>query len=296
MGRTMKPENVTPVISVVIPTVGRASKLDAALTAFRELDRATPPWEVIVVLDGPDAESRTVIQDHADLPIVVREQPAQGTGPARNRGSGAATGEIVLFLNDDTCPHPFCLQAHFLAQRELGPCLTLGRNEWDPSLEVTSYMAWLAPAGHQFNYQRLDPCHPVPWDACWGTNLGVPRAWLLDEPFDEDHCFPALEDGEWGYRQARRGRIIRYVPHAIAYHDHRYDGPADYRFRATSTGKAARHVVRRHPELRWKLVWRPAAIALARLLSMAYPGNWRRALWWDLDFRLHVLRGLISRT
>lgn len=285
----------SPAISVVIPTIGRSAKLASTLAAFRELDPATPPWEVIVVLDGPDPESSTVAHGHADLPLTVLEQPARGTGPARNRGGSAARGDLVLFLNDDTRPHPQCLSAHFHAQQRFGPCLTLGQNEWDPSREVTPYMAWLAPAGHQFNYRRLDPDQPAPWDACWGTNLGVPRAWLLDEPFDPHQTFPALEDGEWGYRQAHRGRTIRYVPQAIAYHDHHYGGPSDYRSRAVTSGKAARHVVRRHPELRWKLVWRPAATAMVRLVSMVYPGNWKRSTWWDLVFRLHMLCGLLLR-
>lgn len=284
-----------PVMSIVIPTVGRAHQLANTLSALRDLDPATPPWEAIVVLDGPDPATSKVLHQARTLPLTIIELPPRGIGPAKNRGGEEARGELILFLNDDTRPHPECLLHHYRAQQTLGPCLTLGRVEWEPTQEITPYMAWLAPGGHQFNYARLCPEQPVCWDACWGPNLALPRAWLLDEPLDPGHPFPALEDTEWGFRQARRGRTIRYVPGAVAFHDHHYRGPSDFRRRALLTGQAGRHVARQHPELRRTLVWRPAAAALVRLLSMAYPGHWSRRYRWDLDYRLHVLQGLLTR-
>ena len=45
-------------ISVVIPTTGRARPLEASLSAFDGLESATPDFEVVVVLDGEDSETR----------------------------------------------------------------------------------------------------------------------------------------------------------------------------------------------------------------------------------------------
>lgn len=280
-------------ISVVIPTVGRAAALEASLGGFAALDPATPPFEVAVVLDGEDPETKRVAETQRPFTVRVFSQARSGPGPARNLGAQAAAGDLVLFLNDDTRPHPRCLVAHAEAQRTLGPCVAIGRVEWDPERPVTDYMAWLAPGGHQFNYHRLDPDRPAPWDACWATNLAVPRSWVLDEPFDPAFPVIAIEDGEWGYRMTRKGHPARYVPDSVCFHNHRYDSPADFRPRARTAGAAARYVARKHPELLWTLVGRPAAAAKVRALSMLWPGNWRREMVWDLDFRWSYVIGML---
>lgn len=281
-------------ISVVIATVGRATQLGKTLEGFELLDPETPPFEIVVVLDGEDAASREVCTGERGFSVrVVKQEPA-GPGPARNLGAEAARGDLVVLLNDDTRPHPGCLLAHAAAQSSLGPCVAIGRVEWDPDQECTLYMAWLAPEGHQFNYGRLDPSRTVPWDACWGTNLSIPTTWLLDEPFDPCFPRPAIEDGEWGYRLAQSGRPIRYVPDAVCYHDHRYDGPVDYRQRTRTAGAASRYVVRRHPELAWKLIGRPIVAAGVRCASMLWPGSWRREMTWDLDYRGNYVLGILQ--
>jgi hypothetical protein len=84
-----------------------------------------------------------------------------------------------------------------------------------------------------------------------------------------------------------------YLPEAVCLHDHRYDGPADYRARARSAGSTSNEIVRRHPELSWILRWRPAAAAAARCASLAWPGNWRRETLWDLDFRANYVIGML---
>ena len=280
-------------ISVIIATVGRAARLEESLVAYEGLDPETPPFEVIVVLDGEDPASRKICERPRAFALRVLSQENAGAGPARNLGADAARGALVILLNDDTRPESSCLRAHASAQARLGPCVAIGRVEWDPERPCTPYMAWLAPEGHQFNYKRLDPERPAPWDACWGTNLAVPKSWLLEEPFEPDFPLQAVEDGEWGYRLFRSGRPLRYVPEALSYHDHRYDGPADYRRRARAAGAASRYVSRRHPELVWTLIGRPMAAAAIRATSMLWPGNWRRETRWDLAFRRDYVLGIL---
>jgi GT2 family glycosyltransferase len=121
----------------------------------------------------------------------------------------------------------------------------------------------------------------------------VPRQWILDEPFDPDFPVVAIEDGEWGYRMARKEHPIRYLPDAVCFHDHRYDGPANFRRRARTAGTAARYVVGRHPELLWTLIGRPTVAAKVRALLMLWPGNWRPEMIWDLDYRWNYVLGIL---
>jgi glycosyltransferase involved in cell wall biosynthesis len=285
---------VDPAVSVVIATEGRAEKLRRSLAGFECLHPETPAFEIIVVLDGTDQATRAVAREPRPFPVRFLEQPHRGTGPAKNLGAAHAHAPLVVFLNDDTRPDAGCLLAHVRAQARYGPCVVLGRVEWDPLLEVTPYMAWLAPNGHQFNFSRLRPHEAVHWDACWGAHLGLPRDWCLGEPFDDAFPYPSLEDTEWGFRVSHTGRPIRYEPEAVCFHDHRYAGPAGYRRRARISGAAARYTVRHHPAMLWPLVLRPAGAAAASTLLALCPGRWRRDTLWDLDFRWNLVWGMLT--
>ena len=280
-------------ISVAIATLGRPAKLERVLQAFSALAPETPPFEVVVVIDGDDPDSRALMQREQPFPLRSFSQPHAGAGPARNRAAREACGDLLLFLNDDTWPEAGCLPGHRHAQQQHGPCMVSGMVAWDPESEITPYMNWLSPDGHQYNYRRLSPGSPVPWDAVWATNLAVPRAWVLDEPFDPNFPKGCLEDSEWALRQYRRGRHAVFVPEALAFHDHHYAGPADYRGRARTFGAAARYFVLKHPSLAWRFTLRPLAATVARLATLAIPSPRRRPRLWDLDFRRNYLTGLL---
>lgn len=279
-------------VSVVIPTIGRSDRLERTLDDFGRLHPESPSFEVVLALDGGDPESRRIAADRP-FPVRVVEQAAAGTGAARNLGARHSRGEFLLFLNDDTRPHPDLLLEHVRLQRRRGPCLVLGRVDWDPELPVTDYMDWLAPEGRQFNYARLTPGGEVDWTACWGTNLAIPRQLFWEEPFDDSLRVSALEDNEFGYRQlVKRGRRLLYLPAAVCYHDHRYDGPRDYRRRAFVAGGAARLLVRRHPELLVPLILRPLLAVPVESFTALVLGGWRqRHVRWQLDYRWHYAAG-----
>ena len=284
-----------PAISVVIATIGRAEKLAPLARGVRP----PPPGHAGVRghrrarrrrtgRPGPWRTSRIAFHSGCS------SSPRSGNGPAKNLGARHAVAPYLVFLNDDTRPDPGCLLAHLSAQERFGPCVLVGKVDWDPEQEITPYMRWLAPNGHQFNFSRLDADEPAHWDACWGAHLGLPREWHLEEPFDEAFPYPSLEDTEWGFRLARRGRPMRYAPDALCLHDHHYGGPADYRRRARTSGAATRHAVRRHPAMLWPLILRPSGAAVVASLAALWPGRWRRDTLWDLDFRWNLVWGIVT--
>lgn len=89
-----------PLVSAVIPTRGRPALLLCAVrSALRQTWR---PIEVIVVLDGADAETAAHLATITDprLRVVTLPEPAGGCA-ARNAGVEAAQGEWIAFLDDD---------------------------------------------------------------------------------------------------------------------------------------------------------------------------------------------------
>jgi hypothetical protein len=83
-----------PAVSVVIPTVGRASLRRAVESA---LQQTSPPMEVIVVLDRdcePDLPRSTTIR-------VLRTTGAVGPSSAKHIGIESANGNIIALLDDD---------------------------------------------------------------------------------------------------------------------------------------------------------------------------------------------------
>jgi glycosyltransferase involved in cell wall biosynthesis len=89
-----------PLVSVVIPTLGRPQQLLRAINSA--LNQTHRQIEVIVVLDRPDNNTQAVLKgiDDPRLRVILNPQPLNGAS-ARNVGVDYATGEWVAFLDDD---------------------------------------------------------------------------------------------------------------------------------------------------------------------------------------------------
>lgn len=99
----------TPKISVIIPVFNMEPFLAEALDSV--LRQTLTELEVICVDDGSTDQSLRILNDYAarDSRIVVRTQPNQRQGAARNNALKIARGEYVAFLDsDDTYELTFC--------------------------------------------------------------------------------------------------------------------------------------------------------------------------------------------
>ena len=87
-------------VSVVIPTRHRPRSLRLAIASA--LAQTHPVAEVVVVVDGPDPVTESVLQAVKDPRLrVVMLSAAVGASDARNAGIEAAAGEWIAFLDDD---------------------------------------------------------------------------------------------------------------------------------------------------------------------------------------------------
>ena len=96
--------------SVVIPTYRRPNDLSACLDSV--LKQTASPAEVIVVDNGPDAASETLVRqrqkDFAAQSVTLQyvRNDRNSLTAARNLGSRLSSGDVVLFLDDDTIVDP----------------------------------------------------------------------------------------------------------------------------------------------------------------------------------------------
>ena len=89
-----------PDVSVVIPTRSRPELVTRAVRSA--LAQTVDDIEVIVVIDGPDDETRTALAAVTDARLRVVELPEQGGAPnARNAGVREARAPWTALLDDD---------------------------------------------------------------------------------------------------------------------------------------------------------------------------------------------------
>lgn len=89
-------------ISVIIPTYNKLSRLKLTLHAL--LRQRYPEYEIIIVDDGSDVETREYLHNlkdkNADV-IRIISQINQGRARARNIGARHAKGDRLVFVDDD---------------------------------------------------------------------------------------------------------------------------------------------------------------------------------------------------
>jgi glycosyltransferase involved in cell wall biosynthesis len=166
----------TPIeISVVVCTRNRAASLEAALTSLARQTLAPARYEVIVVDNGSTDETPRLARAAGVRALV---EPRVGLSRARNRGTEAAAGEIIAFLDDDAVAREDWLAriAAGFAAGDAGaltgrvePLWEAPRPDWLPDvlLPYLSVVDWGARAG---------ALHPGQW-LC-GTNMAFRRAAL----------------------------------------------------------------------------------------------------------------------
>src|SRR5436853_506724 len=107
-------------ISVIIPTFRRPRKLAACVGALARQELPGLGYEVLVGVDGEDAESvRAAAGAWGDRPgLIVKECPRRGYNGAGNAVLGRARGRLMVSLNEDVVPGRGFRAAHGGAHEE----------------------------------------------------------------------------------------------------------------------------------------------------------------------------------
>jgi glycosyltransferase involved in cell wall biosynthesis len=105
------PELATARVTVLIPTLDRYPYLHVVLDQLRA--QTVRPHEIIIVDQSPrERRDATIATRFADLPLRLMFQDEPGQCVSRNAGLHVATGDYVLFIDDDDELPPTLIEEH----------------------------------------------------------------------------------------------------------------------------------------------------------------------------------------
>lgn len=180
-------------VSIVIPLFNRWDMTERCLASLQGVDA-----EVILVDNGSTDET-------ADHEVTIRNPRNRGFAKACNQGARAATGDHLIFLNNDTEPQRGWLEP-LLLDRIAGPKLIYP----DGSIQSAGIEVdfTLPPGQEATNRQQDAPGGPVA--AVTGACLVIPR-----------DLFDGFDEGFWnGYEDVDlclRHQCV-YVPESVVIH------------------------------------------------------------------------------
>ena len=89
------------IVSIVVPTYNRFDQLCGCINRIRQ--NVSHPYEIIIVDGGSTDDTRDWLAEQSDLHIILEPQ-REGAVKAFNKGFRAASGDYVMWLNDDAYP------------------------------------------------------------------------------------------------------------------------------------------------------------------------------------------------
>jgi len=190
--------------SIIIPTYNRQEQLDACLRAMRGLDYPRDQHEVVVIADGGEAVAAPGVR-------LVRQVPRGGPGRARNLGAARASGQYLVFTDDDCRPRKDWL-------RSIEARLTA-----DPEAMVGGAIRNAAPENRYSTATQviIDFLYQGVLRFVATSNLAVPaRAFLELGGFDSSWPIAGGEDREFCSRWVNSGRKLFLAPDAVVDHAH----------------------------------------------------------------------------
>src|SRR3954451_16196462 len=169
-----------PRVSVVAPTYNRAH----GLPAFVEpLLREEALHELVLAVDGSRDGSVEWLRAkaEADPRVKALELPNRGAGRARQAGIEAATGDVIVLLDDDVIAEPGLVAGHARHHTALEPKLVVGYmpNDWEELAPDRRAVGRLYRDAYEHYVERYRRDPDFVLRGLWGGNLSMPREQFL---------------------------------------------------------------------------------------------------------------------
>ncbi|MEQ1727497.1 MAG: glycosyltransferase [Vicinamibacterales bacterium] len=210
-------------MSIVIPVHGKDDLTDHCLTRLGEVLPPDIDVEVLVVDDASDPPFRLAAA-HPRCVQVLRSEVQSGFGATCNLGAQAATGEVLVFLNNDTLPQANWLEPLLgtLAEPRVG---AVGAQLVYPDGTLQEAGGRIFRDGTGWNVGKgadaQDPLFQVRRDVdyCSAAALATRRSLFLEcGGFDQRYAPAYYEDTDYCFALRERGLRVVYQPLSIVEH------------------------------------------------------------------------------
>ena len=258
-----------PRVSVIVPTYARPTQIQTCVKSLCDANYPKDLWELVVVDDGSAEPVSDCLQGfNTQLNLTCLRQTNKGPGAARNFGAQNATGEILVFTDDDCVPEvdwlPRLVDAVSQDDTVLAGGKTLNGISDNPYSEASQLMIDFLDDyfSRQHTSMRFFTSNNMACRALDFRALGG---------FDEEFGTGAGEDRDFARRWIQSGRMLTDAPSAIIKHMHRLDfasfvrhhfdyGAGACRFRLVSSKQAENPNQLQSPSFYLRLIAYPMSI------------------------------------
>lgn len=197
-------------ISVIVPAYNAGKTLGACLNGLGAQTAPAGSFEIVVVDDGSDDDTRQVAEAHATR---VVSQSNGGAASARNLGARTTEGEILMFVDADSVPDARWIEA--MAAPFVDPSIagvsgvkkTRQREFWARYIQLE----------YDFKYDRMQANGDTDFV---DSSSAAYRREVFTASGGFDTTLMEAEDTDLSFRLAEQSKRLVLVRDAIVYHTH----------------------------------------------------------------------------
>lgn len=239
-----------PSLSVVVPTYQRRDSVLRLLASLASQAFPAGRFEVVVAVDGStDGTAEAVRGFTAPYAVSALEGPNRGRAGACNVGLRAATGKVIILLDDDMEAAPGFLAAHARWHETEARRAVVGAAPIVSSAHSPPFVRYMAD-GFRARLERMaQPGYRLRFRDAYTGNFSVRRDVLRSVGgFDETFRVYGHEDYELALRLQAAGVELVYSAEALAW-QHYEKSFAAFARDGMARGRTAVLFAGKHPEV-----------------------------------------------
>jgi glycosyltransferase involved in cell wall biosynthesis len=234
-------------ISIIIPTYNRAAFLRQTLASLARQSMAADSFEVILVGDGSEDETRAAAGEAYPFRVRYVWQANQGDAVARNTGAARSAAELLVFIDDD-----------IIVDREYVAALARAHERHTKRIVAGTEYRWLEPGDPLTSDRATRPANEAaPMEMAFAdlcsNNMSIRREAYFGVGTMETLGFTGSSmwcDVDFAYRAKLQGFEFVRSPEAICWHrDYVALSLANQTKRTTEAAYRAAALFQKHPAL-----------------------------------------------